>query len=98
MIEVFKTDVKHRHQANMLLDQIHSAFADYKANFDLDDCDNILRVKSNEPSIQSECLINILKDFGFHAEVLPDDCQFGHSLLPEGIKYSKTNEEMIGRF
>ena len=73
MIEVFKTNVKDHELANMLVDQIHKTFVGYKANFDLQDCDNILRVKSATASIQCECLINLLKDFGFHAEVLPDD-------------------------
>lgn len=74
MIEVFKTNVECPDQAMMLLNQIHKNFADYKANFDLHDCDNILRVKTATESIQSESLISFLKDFGFHAEVLPDEC------------------------
>jgi hypothetical protein len=74
MIEVFKTNVENHDQAIMLLDRIHQAFADYKANFDLQDCDKILRVKSSA-HVQADCLINVLKDFGFHAEVLPDERQ-----------------------
>ena len=81
MIEVFKTNVKDHDLANILLDQIHKTFVDYKANFDLQDCDNILRVKSATVSIQSDCLINLLKDFGFHAEVLPDKCDPGPQIL-----------------
>jgi hypothetical protein len=73
MVEVFKTNVIEHHHANMLVDQIHQNFIDYKANFDLQDCDNILRVKSSTGSIQPSLLINLLKDFGFDAEMLPDD-------------------------
>ena len=58
--------------ANMLIDRIHKTFADYKANFDLEDCDKILRVKCTTGIIQSSSLINLLKDFGFNAETLPD--------------------------
>jgi hypothetical protein len=72
MIEVFKTNVTERDHANMLIGLIHKIFIDYKANFDLDDCDNILRVKSSEGKVQSSCLVDLLKHFGFHAEVLPD--------------------------
>ena len=72
MVEVFKTNVKDRGHANRLIELIHGSFADYKANFDLEDCDNILRVKCITGSIQSASLINLLKDFGFHAEILPD--------------------------
>jgi hypothetical protein len=44
----------------------------YKANFDLDDCDKILRVQCIQGSISSGALILFLKDFGCNAEVLPD--------------------------
>ena len=47
MIEVFKTNVDDRVQANLLVDQIHQTYSDYKANFDLEDCDKILRVASS---------------------------------------------------
>jgi hypothetical protein len=77
MIEVFKTNVESPDQATMLIDQIHKNFADYKVNFDLHDCDKILRVKSATKSIEPQSLINFLQDFGFHAEVLPDECAVG---------------------
>ncbi len=35
MVEVFKTNVADKDQANILVDQIHKNFTDYKANFDL---------------------------------------------------------------
>jgi hypothetical protein len=81
MVEVFKTNVKDQYQADLLIDQIHKNFIGYKANFDLQDCDKILRVKSVIGLIQSSSLINLLKDFGFHAEVLPDDCIPGDKIL-----------------
>lgn len=73
MIEVFKTNVESDDHAIMLIDQIHKNFEGYKANFDLQDCDNILRVKSATPFIESNLLINFLHQFGFQAEVLPDE-------------------------
>ena len=72
MVEVFKTNVKDSGQANMLLDQINKSFDNYKANFDLEDCDKILRIKCTIGLIQSTDLITLLKDLGFDAEVLPD--------------------------
>ena len=72
-IEIFKTDVGDRDQANMLIDQIHKIFADYNANFDLEDCDNILRVTCTKGVIHASSLIDILKEQGCHAEVLTDN-------------------------
>ena len=81
MVEVFKTNVEHFDHAAMLIDQIHQVFAEYKANFDLDDCDRILRVKSNNGLVHSSPVIELLKYYGFDAEVLPDDVP---SLLKTG--------------
>jgi hypothetical protein len=72
MVEVFKTNVKERMHANMLIGQIHRAFTGYKANFDLDDCDRILRVKSTMGPVDSFRLIHLLQELGFKAEILPD--------------------------
>ncbi len=73
MVEVFRTNVEHPHQADMLIDQIQMIFTNYIANFDLEDCDRIMRIKCTTGFIKSFSLINLLKDFGFHAEVLPDE-------------------------
>jgi hypothetical protein len=73
MVEVFKTNVKHAGHARMILDQIHKTCIDYTANFDLEDCDNILRVKSGSRLIEPSLLIDLLRNYGFTAEVLPDE-------------------------
>jgi hypothetical protein len=73
MIEVFKTNVERSFHAQMLVDEIHQIFNNYSANFDLEDCDRILRVQNKSGSVESSRLINLLKNFGFHAEVLADE-------------------------
>lgn len=72
-IEVFKTNVNDPGQARMLLDKIHAMFGEYMANFDLEDCDKILRVASADGFIQTSLLIDLLIKHGFHAEILPDE-------------------------
>jgi hypothetical protein len=73
MVEVFKTNVIEHDDANMLVYHIHQNFGEYKANFDLEDCDRILRVKSSTGQVEAAVLINLLKELGFDAEVLPDE-------------------------
>ncbi|WP_187263907.1 hypothetical protein [Pontibacter beigongshangensis] len=73
MVEVFRTNVKDRHKAEKLLYQIHKTFRAYQANFDLDDCDKILRVECVNDSVQPTLLIELLQHNGFSAEVLPDE-------------------------
>lgn len=73
MIEVFKTNVQNRQQAAMLVSRIHNSFRHYKANFDLDDCDHILRVVSTSGLVEAGYLIQLLNGLGYTAEVLPDE-------------------------
>ncbi len=73
MVEVFKTNVESQTQANLLIDQIHERFPNYKANFDLDDCDKILRVKCIGGNVDSKFIIDLLNKSAFYAEVLADD-------------------------
>ena len=75
MIEIFKTDVGDEGQASILLEQIHKNFPGYRANFDLHDCDNILRIQTFAGPIDDYLLIKFLKELGFSAEMLPDDPQ-----------------------
>ncbi len=72
MVEVFKTNICDRIHARLLVDQIHAQFSHYKANFDLEDCDRILRVQSVAGKVQADALMQLVREFGFHAEVLPD--------------------------
>lgn len=76
MVEVFKTDVTDQYHANMIIDQIQKNFTGYTVNFDLEDCDKILRVQSANRMIESGRLISLFKHLGFHAELLPDDPVF----------------------
>lgn len=72
MVEVFKTNVEDNIQATWIIHRIHKMFTDYTANFDLEDCDNILRVKCLHASIQSKCIIDLVHELGYHAEILHD--------------------------
>ncbi len=73
MVEVFKTDVTNCDDAQKLIAQIHRKFTNYKANFDLEDCDLILRVEVENGSINAEPIIFLLNQNGFYAEILADD-------------------------
>ncbi|HTE27561.1 hypothetical protein [Flavitalea sp.] len=72
MVEVFKTTVCDSYYAKLLLRKIHARFPVYQANFDLSDCDHILRIKS-PGSIDVYHVLLIIRSFGYQAEVLPDE-------------------------
>jgi hypothetical protein len=72
MIEVFKTNVRTRDHAEMLIRHIHHVF-DYQASFDLQDCDNVLRVQCTNGIVKAYRLIQLLNDCGFDGEVMEDN-------------------------
>jgi hypothetical protein len=73
MIEVFKTDVDDGDLARLLVNKIHQYFNHCHANFDLDDCDRILRVKGIQREAEVYEIMSIVKTFGYEAHILPDD-------------------------
>ena len=68
MVEVFKTNVEQAEQSELLINQIICHVPNGKINFDLEDCDRILRVEAE--SISNETIIGLLNRNGFQAEVL----------------------------
>jgi hypothetical protein len=73
MIEVFRTNVNEQHHADRVIRMIHRRFSDYRANFDLTDCDRILRIKCSAGVIDSPAVVDLIGDAGYFAEVLPDE-------------------------
>lgn len=72
-IEVFKTNVENGEQAKLLIERIHEYFPDYHANFDMEDCDRILRIKSITENVNINLMIEFLQKAGCKAEVLLDE-------------------------
>ena len=68
MIEVFKTDVRKHKEAKSLVNMLVEHFPGSKINFDLDDCDKILRVEGG--NFRTEKIIVLVKEKGFHCTVL----------------------------
>jgi tRNA G26 N,N-dimethylase Trm1 len=62
-IEVFKTNVKTKKNADRVINIIKSTLPVGKINFDLKDCDKILRIEAKE--IQVQPILNLLLDLGF---------------------------------
>lgn len=68
MIYVFKTSVKTKIQAKRIQPHIEKILPKAKWNFDLEDCDKILRIDSEEEI--SLPIINLLKNHNFECEEL----------------------------
>ena len=68
MVEVFKTNIHDKTTANNILADLNQHFPRCKINFDLDDCDKILRIESEK--VVPEEVTRILKHKGYYCEVL----------------------------
>jgi hypothetical protein len=68
MVEVFKTNVNRQSQAQGLLTLLRQYFPQSRVNFDLDDCDKILRIQGDEFCPLK--ITELLKTNGFECYVL----------------------------
>ena len=68
MVEVFKTNVQKKAQSKKLICVLSEAFPSFKINFDLTDCDKVLRVEGE--NMEALRIMILLKEYGFTCEVL----------------------------
>ncbi len=70
MVEVFKTNVQGVDESKMIIQQLLVHLPGSKINFDLDDCDYILRVESLDACTQN--IISLVQSMGYHCVELLD--------------------------
>ena len=68
VIEVFKTNVADEHSAGRILAELGVLLPGYRINFDLQDCDKILRVEGD--FVDTMLILAVLEKNGFACEVL----------------------------
>lgn len=68
IVEVFKTNVEEVELSERLIQQLAAQFPQSLINFDMEDCDKILRVEAD--IIAHEEIIQILNSNGYTCEVL----------------------------
>ncbi|WP_300601494.1 hypothetical protein [Niabella sp.] len=69
-IEVFKTNVQHRPAAAKLIKSLEALLWQAKVNFDLEDCDHILRVES-AAQLDTEMITRFMRREGYDIATLP---------------------------
>jgi hypothetical protein len=68
MVEVFKTNVQEIGHAKKLVNLLLQQFPGSRINFDLHDCDKILRVESE--NINTETVMMLVEQNGFQCNML----------------------------
>ena len=72
MIEVFKTSVQDLVQARIVKQLLLVQNPLLEINFDLEDCDKILRIKNIEEAVDVDSVLKVLNETGIYVEVLTD--------------------------
>ena len=68
MIEVFKTNITERKAADKIVEQLGKLLPGSHVNFDLEDCDKVLRVECDWVDIEK--VVEYLNEMGHWCEVL----------------------------
>lgn len=68
-IEVYKTNVDEISSARMILDEIRKSHPNSEPSFDLEDCDNVLRIKDSS-GVDRSIIEDIIQNHGFYLDSL----------------------------
>jgi len=68
MVEVFKTNVQQNEEAITLIQKLIDHFPTYRINFDLSDCDKILRMEGER--IFPEEVVGVLNSSNYECVIL----------------------------
>jgi hypothetical protein len=72
MIEIFRTNVTKKSVSKRVKSKLLEVIPTAAINFDLQDCDRILRVQNEEQNFDAQQVIELVGTMGFDCEVLKD--------------------------
>jgi hypothetical protein len=70
LVEVFKTNVHDKQIAIEIITSLKRLFPNYRINFDLDDCDRILRIEPESGYVEADQVINVVRSLNYDIEAL----------------------------
>lgn len=72
MVEIFRTNVKNKKLAGKVLKALSLHLPAFKFNFDLDDCDRILRAQSSGCPVECHKIMQIVQGHSVEISVWED--------------------------
>ncbi|HWK06669.1 MAG TPA: hypothetical protein VNS58_23700 [Puia sp.] len=72
IVQVFKTDVQDQQVARHIVLFLKQSFSHCRINFDLDDCDKVLRIESLLGPVQETAIQLVMAGYGYDCEPLRD--------------------------
>ena len=70
IVQIFKTDVQDQLVARHIILSLQQMFSHCRINFDLDDCDRILRVENQQGKIEEAEIQLMMAQCGYNCEPL----------------------------
>ncbi|MDB5116912.1 MAG: hypothetical protein JWQ79_2404 [Mucilaginibacter sp.] len=71
-VEIFKTNVQEESKAALVIELLDECYPEFKANFDLEDEDRILRVESIAKQINGIEIERLLNRMGINCKIFAD--------------------------
>ena len=72
IVKVFKTNVQDAATAGRIIRLLQQSFSQCRINFDLDDCDRILRIESHQSAVEEAHVQRLIASCGHFCEPLLD--------------------------
>jgi hypothetical protein len=69
MIEIFKTNVQFQKDAQLIVGNLELKLLNTKINFDLEDCDKILRIEGASKA-KSKYVMTFMLELGYNCQIL----------------------------
>lgn len=70
IVETFKTNIEKPDAAQFIVEKLQELFPGFRINFDLEDCDCILRIESLSSEINVRRIMRCVRKFNFEIEAL----------------------------
>ena len=72
MVEIFKTNVTNKRLANKVLKTLNESLPCHCFNFDMDDCDRILRAQTDGTPVQANKILQLVMEQAVEISLLED--------------------------
>ena len=72
VVQVFRTNVPDEKAAQPILFFLERYFSHCRINFDLEDCDRVLRIENRQQPIEEAMIQQLVARHGYHCEPLLD--------------------------
>lgn len=88
-IKVYKTNITEYKAAESISQDINNRLVNYEISFDLEDCDNVLRVENLNGPVVEAVLKLILESYGYNIEPLPFKQRPHEKKKPETLDHTE---------